>query len=97
MLSRRLVIPPDESISNSISALGLSSCAGLIERHPDPGDRRGRLVRLTAAGERLLDRAVGIRAANESRLLGPLDDDELQALDGCLRKLLAALDGAQAG
>ncbi len=68
--------------------------AGLIERHPDPGDRRGRLVRLTPAGKRLVDRAVGIHAATESRLLGPLDDDELRALDGCLRKLLAAVDGA---
>jgi DNA-binding MarR family transcriptional regulator len=68
--------------------------AGLIERHPDPRDRRGRLVRLTPAGLRLIDRVVGIHAANERRLLGPLDEDELRALDRCLRKLLAALDGA---
>lgn len=33
--------------------------AGLSERHPDPGDRRGRLVRLTPAGKRLIDRASG--------------------------------------
>jgi DNA-binding MarR family transcriptional regulator len=71
--------------------------AGLIERHPDPGDRRGRLARLTPAGKRLVDRAVGIHAANENRLLGPLDGAELEALDGSLRKLLAALDDTRAG
>jgi DNA-binding MarR family transcriptional regulator len=66
--------------------------AGLIERRPDPADRRGTLVRLTRAGKRAIDRAVELHVANEDRLLASLEPDEARALDGLLRKLLGGLE-----
>ena len=41
--------------------------AGLVERTEDPGDRRGRLVRLTAAGEATAVRASRVHVENIQR------------------------------
>ncbi len=68
--------------------------AGLIERRPDPADRRGTLVRLTPAGKRAIDRAVQLHVANEDRVLAPLGQNEVRALDGLLRALLTGLEKA---
>ena len=46
--------------------------AGLVERRPDPADRRGTLVRLTRRGKSVIDRAVESHVANEARLLRSL-------------------------
>ena len=47
--------------------------AGLVERAEDPGDRRGRLVRLTPQGEQMVIRAARIHAENIQRyFLEPL-------------------------
>jgi DNA-binding MarR family transcriptional regulator len=47
--------------------------AGLVTRDDNPGDRRGRLVRLTAHGEETVVRAANLHAANVQRfLLDPL-------------------------
>jgi len=62
--------------------------AGLVERQPDPTDRRGRLVALTYRGRELVDAAVVDHLANEHRLLGALDAAERQELTALLRKLL---------
>jgi DNA-binding MarR family transcriptional regulator len=43
--------------------------AGLVVRRPDPKDRRGKLIVLTDPGKRLIDEAIGRRAANQERLL----------------------------
>jgi DNA-binding MarR family transcriptional regulator len=61
---------------------------GLVERQPDPTDRRGRLVALTDRGRELVDAAVADHLANEQRLLGTLDAVEREQLAGLLRKLL---------
>jgi DNA-binding MarR family transcriptional regulator len=66
--------------------------AGLVERRPDPGDRRGTLVRLTAAGRKAIDDALPVHVANEERLLAPLSERERRTLDKLLRKLLAPLE-----
>lgn len=42
---------------------------GLIARRPDPDDRRGLLIELTASGRRRIDRAIEAHLANEERLL----------------------------
>jgi DNA-binding MarR family transcriptional regulator len=63
---------------------------GLVERLPDPADRRGRLVGLTEAGLELVDRAVIDHLENENLLLGALDPAERHELAGLLRKLLAS-------
>jgi DNA-binding MarR family transcriptional regulator len=61
---------------------------GLVERLPDPTDRRGRLVALTDKGRELVDTAVADHLENEERLLGALDVSEREQLAGLLRKLL---------
>jgi DNA-binding MarR family transcriptional regulator len=69
--------------------------AGLIERRPDPHDRRGTLVRLTRKGKTLIDKAVETHIANEKRLLEALGKDEQRQLDRLLRTLLAELEPAE--
>lgn len=66
--------------------------AGLLERHPDPTDRRGTLVRLTARGRKTIDAAMPVHIANEARLLATLTKNERRTLDALLRKLLIGLD-----
>ena len=61
---------------------------GLVERQPDPTDRRGRLVALTDRGRELVDGAVVDHLENEERLLEALDPGEREQLAALLRKLL---------
>jgi DNA-binding MarR family transcriptional regulator len=61
---------------------------GLVERLPDPTDRRGRLVALTDRGREVVDAAVADHLANEQRLLGALDAREREQLASLLRTLL---------
>jgi DNA-binding MarR family transcriptional regulator len=65
--------------------------AGLVERRPDPKDRRGKLIALTDAGRRLIDETIGRHVANEERLLSSLTQAEQETLDALLRKLIAGL------
>ena len=62
--------------------------AGLVERLPDPDDRRGRLVGLTDHGHVVVDAALLDHLENEQRLLGALAPAERDQLAGLLRKLL---------
>jgi DNA-binding MarR family transcriptional regulator len=66
--------------------------AGLVERGPDPNDRRGTLVRLTGRGKVTIDRLLPIHLANEQQLLAPLDLAQQRTLDELLRSLLAGLE-----
>ena len=50
--------------------------AGLVTRAPDPDDRRGTLITLTAAGHRLIDAVTEAHLDNERDLLGALTADE---------------------
>lgn len=68
--------------------------AGLVSRRPDPRDRRGTLVRLTAKGKTLIDAATTKHVANEERLLGALTARERLQLAELLRKLLLSLGDA---
>jgi DNA-binding MarR family transcriptional regulator len=61
---------------------------GLVERLPDPNDRRGRLVALTDRGRELVDAAVVDHLENQQTLLGALDAGEREDLASLLRKLL---------
>src|SRR3954451_2898117 len=65
--------------------------AGLIERAPDPGDRRGILISLTDAGRKAVDAATDAHLATEKRLLEGLTADERRALADLLRKLTLSL------
>lgn len=61
---------------------------GLVERLPDPGDRRGTLVALTREGRQAVDAALVAHLANEEHLLGALSSAERGTLARLLRKLL---------
>jgi DNA-binding MarR family transcriptional regulator len=65
--------------------------AGLIERHPDPNDRRGKLIALTATGRRVIDETITRHVANEQRLLSVLTTAEREKLNALLKKLIAGL------
>ena len=67
---------------------------GLVRRVPDPADRRGVLVELTADGRAAVDVAVERHVANEHRLLAGLTGDEREALATLLKRLLLTLDDA---
>ena len=64
--------------------------AGMVERLPDPDDRRGTLVAITEKGRQVVDDAMLAHLANEERLLGALSAGERQQLTGLLRKLLVS-------
>ena len=66
--------------------------AGLVERRPDPSDRRGTLVGLTKKGRSVVDEAIAAHLANEERVLQSLSPADRRALDGLLRALLADLE-----
>ena len=65
--------------------------AGLIERSPDPQDRRGTLIGLTPEGRKLIDGVTEAHLANERRLLEALSPEEREQLADLLRKLLLGL------
>lgn len=65
--------------------------AGLVERRPDPDDRRGKLIALTEPGKRVIDETIGRHVANEARLLSVLTPAEQESLDRLLRKLISGL------
>ncbi|MGC9961311.1 MAG: MarR family winged helix-turn-helix transcriptional regulator [Acidimicrobiales bacterium] len=65
--------------------------AGLVVRLPDPGDRRGKLVEMTATGRERLDNYINVQAARERHLLGGLSSEEKRQLNALMRKLLASL------
>lgn len=60
---------------------------GLVRRSPAPSDRRGVLVRLTAAGRTAVDAALADLLAHEHVLLQPLSPTECEHLAGLLRRL----------
>lgn len=64
--------------------------SGLVERHPDPDDRRGLIVQLTEKGKQLVDQALAIRFEHANRTISALSDGERRELVGLLRKLVAA-------
>jgi DNA-binding MarR family transcriptional regulator len=68
--------------------------AGLIEREPDPDDRRGTLITLTPAGHELIDSVTEAHLANERRILSALDAAEQRELANLLRKLRLGLPPA---
>ena len=65
--------------------------AGLIARAPNPDDRRGVLITLTADGRALIDRVTEAHLANEARLLGGLSERDRERLAGLLRQLSMTL------
>ncbi|PWR09913.1 MarR family transcriptional regulator [Micromonospora acroterricola] len=60
---------------------------GLVERRPDPADRRATLVALTQEGERVSAAIRAARRAEADRFFGHLDDADRDQLARILRTL----------
>jgi DNA-binding MarR family transcriptional regulator len=85
------------SSSGMTKRLDRMETAGVVERRPDPNDRRGTLVRLTRRGKSVIDRAVETHVANEERLLGPLRPADRRTLERLLKNLLIDLERGDRG
>ena len=69
--------------------------AGLIERSPDPHDRRGTLIGLTDKGHAAIDAVTPPHLDNERDLLSSLTAEDREQLSDLLRKLQLGLPGHQ--
>ena len=78
------------TMTNRIDRLAERRC---VERHPDPSDRRGVLVRLTPAGRDLVDAAMADLLDRERALLAGLPEQDAATLAGLLRVLVKPFDG----
>ena len=87
-LSRALLLSSG-AMTNRLDQLEKSE---LIRRVPDPKDRRGVHVELTAKGRAAIDAAVTEQAAKEIDTLSVLSARELSSLNGLLRKVLTSLE-----
>lgn len=67
---------------------------GLITREPDPGDRRGVLVRLTTAGRRKADQARADVRKAEAKALGTLGPRKRAQLTSGIAEALGAFEQA---
>jgi len=72
--------------------------AGLIERHPDPVDRRGTLLRLTEEGADRIDKAIPSLLHREAEILrSALSGRQLDETASLLRRLMLSRHGADPG
>ncbi|MET9551397.1 MarR family winged helix-turn-helix transcriptional regulator [Streptomyces sp. NPDC006645] len=83
-LSRRTGI----HVSDTVGALNELGDGGLIERAPDPADRRRNVISLTAEGERHLRRLEKPLAEAQDELLAPLSPQERRRFTDYLSRLL---------
>jgi DNA-binding MarR family transcriptional regulator len=85
----RATLVTSGTMTNRIDRL---AAAGLVERHPDPADKRGVLVRLTGAGRTRVDAAFADLLGRENAILEGLTPAERETLSGLLRRLLVPFD-----
>jgi DNA-binding MarR family transcriptional regulator len=87
-LAAALRLPP----SRMVSLLDELEKRGLVERRPDPADRRVRALHLTAAGRRLLEKAKKVAAEHEAEICADLDADQRRQLLELLGRVAASQD-----
>jgi DNA-binding MarR family transcriptional regulator len=92
-LYRELVLTSG-AMTNRLDVLEL---AGLVERQPDPNDRRGTLIELTRKGKALLDQAMDAHLQGEAQMVAHLSKDEQKCLADLLRKLLIEIESEHEG
>ena len=85
----RATLVTSGTMTNRIDRL---AAAGLVERHPDPQDKRGVLVRLTDAGRTRVDAAFADLLEREQAILEGLDAAQREVLADLLRILLIPFD-----
>ncbi|MEY9878088.1 DNA-binding MarR family transcriptional regulator [Streptacidiphilus sp. MAP12-33] len=77
------------TMTNRIDRL---AAKGLVQRLPDPDDRRGVLVRLTQAGQERADAALAGLLDHERAILAELSAAQREDLAALLRQLVAPFD-----
>jgi MarR family transcriptional regulator, lower aerobic nicotinate degradation pathway regulator len=77
-----------------VAAINELADDNLVERAPDPSDRRRNIISLTTAGKRHLRRLEKRLAETQDELLAPLSPDERQRLTELLSRLLDHHQGA---
>lgn len=88
MLAERLRVTP-RSVTEVVDALVERA---LVERRPDPDDRRAMIVSISAAGRRLADEIAAIRRAHTRTVFDSvLNREEQHTLDALLGRLAAHL------
>jgi DNA-binding MarR family transcriptional regulator len=85
----RATLVTSGTMTNRIDRL---QAAGLVQRHPDPQDKRGVLVQLTAAGRTRVDAALTDLLDREHELLSGLNATQRDNLTVLLRSLLIPFD-----
>ena len=88
----RATLVTSGTMTNRIDRL---ASAGLVYREPDPSDRRGVLVTLSARGRSVVDAALTDLLDRERALLAALGDDQRPVLADLLRTLLVPFDADQ--
>lgn len=78
------------TMTNRIDRL---AARGMVERLPDPRDRRGVRVRLTPAGRAAVEAALADLVDYEHELLAGLSPDQIEAVAALLRLLLSPFEG----
>lgn len=74
--------------TTTVAVLTELQTRGLIDRAPDPGNRRAHLVGLTEAGEQVRARAAAVLADCDEQLLEPLPVADRTQLRQLLKSLL---------
>jgi DNA-binding MarR family transcriptional regulator len=83
--------------STMVVAVDALEGEGLVERRPDPKDRRARIVAPTPAGQELLARVEGVVLGVEDEVLADLGAADRRALRGLLARLVGAVSPADDG
>lgn len=65
---------------------------GLVKKERSEADRREYVLELTAAGKKLCEKVNKLRSELAARVIGALDDKDLEDFDRVSTKLLAALE-----
>lgn len=68
---------------------------GLVERHPDPTDRRAKRIVVTGAGRRAIAASAPLRDQLIGQIFGALDDDERARFNQLLDKIETALQAEE--
>jgi DNA-binding MarR family transcriptional regulator len=107
----RVLAERDRTLTDLADLLGVSKQAAIkivdemetrrfVTRHPDPDDRRVKLLRLTDKGRKVRRTALAASRAMERELRRGIGDPDVDALRAALETLLArhqALEDARAG
>ncbi|WP_327303887.1 MarR family winged helix-turn-helix transcriptional regulator [Streptomyces sp. NBC_01298] len=75
--------------SDLVAVINELAARELVERTPDPADRRRNVITLTTAGRRRTRKLEQLLAAAQEELLSPLSPQEREQLVGLLGRLVA--------